>query len=70
MRILRIVQSHTLPCHCFVGVYETYEGGTVQIIEEPGTVCGEPEHKPGVVVRSAPGHPPVADGDRPPVGGA
>jgi hypothetical protein len=50
MRILRILRSQALPCRCFVGVYETYAGQTVRIIEEPGPGCRESLHKPGRVV--------------------
>lgn len=48
MRILRVVGSRLLPCGCFVGLYETYSGPTVQIVEERGVSCGDPDHEPGV----------------------
>jgi hypothetical protein len=51
MRILRILQSQSLPCRCFVGVYETYDGQTVRIIEESGKGCSEALHRPGFIVR-------------------
>jgi hypothetical protein len=51
MRILRILQSQSLPCRCFVGVYETYDGQTVRIIEEQGRGCREASHRPGCIVR-------------------
>ncbi len=47
MRILRVVGSGLLPCGCFVGLYETFHGGTVQIIEERGGTCAEAAHRPG-----------------------
>ncbi len=47
MRILRVVGSGLLPCGCFVGLYETYSGPTVQIIEEPGLTCTEVDHRAG-----------------------
>ncbi len=47
MRILRVVRSLLLPCGCFVGAYETYEGRTVRIVEEPGSGCPEPNHRAG-----------------------
>jgi hypothetical protein len=53
MRILRILQSQSLPCGCFVGVYETYEGRTVAIVEESGTGCPNPAHRQGRSVQSA-----------------
>jgi hypothetical protein len=50
MRILRILQGQSLSCRCFVGVYETYDGQTVRIIEESGKGCKEASHRPGVVL--------------------
>ncbi len=47
MRILRGVGSGSLPCGCFVGLYETYSGPTVQVIEERGVSCADSRHKPG-----------------------
>jgi len=47
MRILRILQSHSMPCGCFVGIYETYEGRTVTIVEEPAATCRHPSHREG-----------------------
>lgn len=54
MRLLRILQSRSLPCHCFVGVYETYDGRTVTIIEEPGRGCPVSLHRPGVEIETPP----------------
>ena len=51
MRILRILQSQSLLCRCFVGVYETYDGQTGRIIEESGKGCTEASHRPGLIVR-------------------
>jgi hypothetical protein len=53
MRILRVVGSGLLPCGCFVGLYETYDGPTVQIIEERGVACLRRGHEPGQPVASA-----------------
>ena len=47
MRILRVVGSKLLPCGCFVGLYETYDGPTVQIVEERGLTCIDARHVPG-----------------------
>ncbi len=47
MRILRVVGSKLLPCGCFVGLYETYDGPTVQIVEERGLTCVDVRHVPG-----------------------
>ncbi len=50
MRILRVVGSGLLPCGCFVGLYETYSGPTVQVIEEKGLSCTDPAHAPGAQI--------------------
>ncbi len=47
MPFIRVVGSESLPCGCFVGYYETYGGKTVQVVEEQGTTCSEPTHRPG-----------------------
>jgi len=49
MRILRGLGSRSLRCECFVGVYETYDGDTIEIIEERGRRCGDRSHKAGKV---------------------
>ncbi len=60
MRVLRGVGSGLLACGCFVGLYETYRGPTVQIIEERGAVCANPQHRPGVQQPYAPDRHPVS----------
>jgi hypothetical protein len=50
MRILRGLSSKWLPCECLVGVYETYDGLVVTIIDAKGTGCTEPSHRAGHVV--------------------
>lgn len=59
MRILRVLQSQSLLCRCFVGVYETYDGRTLHIIDEPAAGCRESLHQPGYVVSA--GMPRVSD---------
>lgn len=59
MRILRVVGSGLLPCGCFVGLYETYSGPTVQVIEEQGVKCTEPDHEPGAHMEVSAGAAPV-----------
>ncbi len=39
MHILRVLGSRLLPCGCFVGRYETYDGATVEIVDEVGVRC-------------------------------
>ncbi len=48
-RILRGLGSRSLTCGCFVGVYETYDGETVEIVEERGPHCDVPGHREGRV---------------------
>jgi hypothetical protein len=47
MRILRGLASGSLGCGCFVGVYETYDGTTIGIIDERGPGCTDPAHHEG-----------------------
>ena len=49
MRILRGLGSRSLACGCFVGVYETYSGRTVEIVEERGPRCPDAAHEEGRV---------------------
>jgi hypothetical protein len=39
-----------------VGVYETYDGETIEIIEERGRQCSESSHRAGKVTVVAPGN--------------
>jgi hypothetical protein len=39
MRVLRIVASQQLSCGCLVGVYETYRGRIVQIVDHRAPRC-------------------------------
>ena len=50
MRILRGLSSKWLSCECLVGVYETYDGLVVTIVDAKGTGCAEPSHRAGHVV--------------------
>ncbi len=52
MRILRVLQSQSLSCGCFVGVYETYGGPAVTIVEETGRECRD--HQQGDEIPSGP----------------
>ena len=47
MRILKGLGSRVLPCGCVAGVYETYDGETVAILDAPATSCAEPAHEQG-----------------------
>jgi hypothetical protein len=55
MRLLRVIQSRRLKCGCFTGVYETYDGGTVEIIDERGLTCREPLHRRNATLRASSG---------------
>lgn len=45
MRLLRGVGGETLPCGCLIGVYETYEGTVVRMIDATGDSCPHPHHR-------------------------
>jgi hypothetical protein len=51
MRILRGLSSKWLPCECLVGIYETYEGLVVRIVDAKGTGCADTSHRSGHVVQ-------------------
>jgi hypothetical protein len=50
MRILRGLSSRCLPCGCLAGVYETYDGVIVTIIDAKGTECNDGSHRDGKIV--------------------
>jgi hypothetical protein len=45
MRILRGVSSRLLACGCLAGVYETYDGDIVTILDARGAQCVERTHE-------------------------
>jgi hypothetical protein len=47
MAILRGLSSRLLPCGCLAGVYETYEGEVVTILDARGPACRNPTHHDG-----------------------
>jgi hypothetical protein len=47
MRILRGLTSRLLPCGCLAGVYETYDGEIVTLLDERQASCLEPTHAEG-----------------------
>jgi len=47
MRILRGLTSRLLPCGCMAGVYETYDGAVVTLLDERQATCAEPGHTEG-----------------------
>jgi len=47
MAILRGLSSRLLPCGCLAGVYETYEGEVVTILDARGPACRIASHVDG-----------------------
>jgi hypothetical protein len=47
MRILRGLTSRLLPCGCIAGVYETYDGAVVTLLDDRGPDCPVPSHVAG-----------------------
>jgi hypothetical protein len=47
MRILRGLTSRLLPCGCIAGVYETYDGAVVTLLDDRAERCDDPAHAPG-----------------------
>ena len=47
MRILRGLTSRLLPCGCLAGVYETYDGSVVTLLDERQSTCTDPKHADG-----------------------
>ena len=47
MRILRGLTSRVLPCGCLAGIYETYDGQIVSIVDERGDGCPHADHQDG-----------------------
>jgi hypothetical protein len=54
MRILRGVSSRLLSCGCLTGVYETYDGEIVVIVDARGASCVDTAHADGSLVPNAP----------------
>jgi hypothetical protein len=50
-RILCGLQSRQLRCGCLVGVYETYAGGRVEIIDARGLGCTDRTHRQGFTIK-------------------
>jgi hypothetical protein len=48
--ILRGLGSRVLSCGCVIGIYETYGGTTVAMIDAVDPACAEPTHRLSAVV--------------------
>jgi hypothetical protein len=53
MRILRLLSNRPLPCGCLAGIYETYDGPIVWIIDSRDGSCRDPRHRPGAPLKGA-----------------
>ena len=47
MRILRGLTSRVLPCGCVAGIYETYDGDVVTLLDERESTCQVSTHDNG-----------------------
>jgi len=50
MRILRGLSSKFLPCGCVAGVYETYEGTVIGILDAKAGTCRLTTHRNGKMI--------------------
>jgi hypothetical protein len=50
MRIRLALNSYTRPCGCLVGVYETYAGQVIDILDAPGERCSDASHREGTIL--------------------
>lgn len=50
--IRRCVAAHQLACGCSVGLYETYQGGLLRVIDERGRDCGDRAHEKDTLVET------------------
>lgn len=53
MRILRGVGSRILPCGCLVGLYETYDGRIIAVIDGCSAACTDRAHRVNVTLPAA-----------------
>lgn len=53
MRLLRGLASKVLTCGCLVGIYETYEGTVVKMIDARGSLCSCAGHSERAVLRDS-----------------
>jgi len=68
MGILRGLDSRLLSCGCLIGIYETYSGKTLSIVDARGERCRDGTHRLNNVIpngRVGPGRPPEPDNNAP-----
>ncbi len=46
-RILRGLSSRLLSCGCLLGIYETYDGIVIGLVDSKGGECAVAAHEPG-----------------------
>ena len=46
-RILRGLSSRLLSCGCLLGIYETYDGTVIGLVDSKGGECAVTAHAPG-----------------------
>jgi hypothetical protein len=46
-RILRGLSSRVLPCGCLLGIYETYEGRVIGLVDARAAACSDSGHNGG-----------------------
>lgn len=51
MRVLRGLTFEKLPCGCLGGVYETYRGDVVTLLDARASECRNDAHTPGALLR-------------------
>ena len=54
MRILRGIGSRLLPCGCLVGLYETYDGKSIHMVDATSPTCRDARHRPDAVLTAEP----------------
>ena len=50
LHILRGVDSRTLDCGCLAGLYETYRGTVIAVIDAREPTCSNPAHRFGATI--------------------
>jgi hypothetical protein len=60
------LNSRLLACGCLIGVYETYSGKTLSIVDARGEGCQDKTHRLNSVISDQrPGDSPIEAGDTP-----
>ena len=61
MRILRGLTSRLLACGCMAGIYETYDGTVVTLLDDRGAACRVATHVAGIAIPELAGAPHESD---------